>query len=232
MIADYFNAAEEWGVEVYLNNKGGTPNWPVDLGCLEKDNMQVDSIKVKWENPATLATSYGYLASEEEHDMYQSSEKLIHLLCDVVSKNGNLLLNIGPRGDGTIPEGMQQRLQGMGRWLSVNGEAIYGTRPWKTFGEGIVAVRKKRDELGRHTINSTGIRFTRSQDSRFVYAILLDPTQDPLLIDSFKGETISRIELLGSDATVRWNLDGAGLKATLPKKRPCEGACVLKVLMR
>ncbi len=232
MIADYLNAAGEWGVEVYLNNKGGKPNWPVDLGCLEKDNMQVDSIKIKWENPATLATSYGYMASEEENNMYQSSEKLIHLLCDVVSKNGNLLLNIGPRGDGTIPEGMQQRLRGMGRWLSVNGDAIYGTRPWKTYGEGIVPDKKKRDALGRHTINSTGIRFTRSQDSRFVYAILLEPMREPFHIVSFAGEAISRVELLGSGAPLSWNLGDAGLTAKLPKERPCDGACVLKVHMQ
>lgn len=89
MIADYFNAADKWGVEVYLNNKGANPNWPVDLGCLEKDNLQMDSIRLKWENPATLATSYGYMAAEEENDLYQSSEKLIHLSCDVVSRNGN-----------------------------------------------------------------------------------------------------------------------------------------------
>jgi len=232
MIADYLNAAGEWNVEVYLNNKGKNPNWPVDLGCLEKDNMQVESVNVKWENPATLATSYGYMAAEEEQDLYQSSEKLIHLLCDVVSKNGNLLLNIGPRGDGSIPEGMQERLLGIGRWLEVNGKAIYGSRPWKTYGEGIVPLRSRRDKLGRHAINSTGIRFTRSKDSKTVYAILLEPSEEPLLIESFQGETVVGVELLGSDAIVPWELGVDGLEVVLPAERRCRGACVLGVQMR
>jgi alpha-L-fucosidase len=231
MIADYFNAAQQWGVEVYLNNKGKNPNWPADLGCLEKDNMQVESINVKWENPATLATSYGYMAAEEEQDLYQSSEKLIHLLCDVVSKNGNLLLNIGPRGDGRIPEGMQQRLLGIGQWLEINGEAIYGSRPWQTFGEGIVPSVNRKDELGRHAINSTGIRFTRSKDSKIVYAILLDPSEKPVLIESFQGETVADVELLGSGDQVSWKLGEDGLNVVLPASRPPAGACVLKLQM-
>jgi alpha-L-fucosidase len=232
MIADYFNAAQRWGVDVYLNNKGKNPNWPVDLGCLESDNMQVESINVKWENPSTLATSYGYMAAEEEQDLYQSSEKLIHLLCDVVSKNGNLLLNIGPRGDGVIPAGMQRRLLDMGRWLDVNGEALYGSRPWKTFGEGIVPTDRKRDKLGRHTINSTGIRFTRSKDSQTVYAILFEPSERPRLIKSFKGEPVAGVELLGSEASILWKVDGDGLRVTLPEERSSKGACVLKVHIR
>jgi alpha-L-fucosidase len=229
MIADYFNAAQRWGIPVYLNNKGGHQNWPVDLGCLEKDNLQMESTNVKWENPATLATSYGYLAAEEEKNLYQSSEKLVHLLCDVVSKNGNLLLNIGPRGDGIIPDGMQQRLLEIGQWLDVNGQAIYGTRPWKTWGEGVVPTRAKRDKLGRHTINSTGIRFTRSKDSETVYAIILAPSDEPILIESFRDEAVRSVELLGSQTKVLWQLESGGLRVTLPRERPSQGACALRV---
>jgi len=74
------------------------------------------------------ATKVGPMRDEEENDAYKSPTELIHLLCDVVSKNGNLLLNIGPRGDGTIPEGMRKRLLAIGRWQETNGEAIYGRR--------------------------------------------------------------------------------------------------------
>jgi alpha-L-fucosidase len=192
----------------------------------------MDSIKVKWENPATLATSYGYMASEEENDLYQSSEKLIHLLCDVVSKNGNLLLNIGPRGDGVIPQGMQQRLLGMGQWLEVNGEAIYGSRPWKTYGEAIVPTAAKRDKLGRHTINSTGIRFTRSKDAQTVYAILLEPAKTPTVIKSLQGESVTDVSWLGSPTPIPWKLDANGLLVTLPDARPSSGPCVLKIRLR
>jgi len=228
MIADYFNAAQEWGVEVYLNNKGGNPNWPVDLGCLEKDNLQMESIDIKWENPATLATSYGYMAAEEEGDLYQPAGKFVHLLADVVSKNGNLLLNIGPRGDGVIPEGMQQRLLGIGQWLEVNGEAIHGTRPWKTYGEGITPNAKSKDQHGRHVINSSGVRFTRAKDGSAVYAILLE-CPDEVTIKKLKSETVKSVGLLGSDSKLEWKMGAEGLKVTLPAEKPCEHAYVLKV---
>lgn len=228
MIAGYLNAADSWGKEVYLNNKGAHHNWPGNLGCLEKDNLQMEDVTVKWENPATLATSYGYMRSEEEQDAYQSSEKLIHLLCDVVSKNGNLLLNIGPKADGTIPAGMQERLLGMGAWLKVNGEAIYGTRPWKVYGEGIVPVKAKKDELGRHTINSTGIRFTRTQDGKTVFALLLECPRNTV-IGSFKGASVKNVELLGSTDPVTWRMCPDGLDVKFPPADDCQYAFALKV---
>ena len=71
----------------------------------------------------------------------KTPEFIVHQLADIVSKNGNLLLNIGPRSDGTIPEGVQQVLLAVGAWLKINGEAIYGTRPWKIYGEGPTKVK-------------------------------------------------------------------------------------------
>jgi len=230
MIADYLNDAASKGRAVYLNNKGSHRNWPADLGCLEKDNLQMERIGQKWENPATLATSYGYMQSEEENDLYQSPEKLIHLLCDVVSKNGNLLLNLGPRADGTIPEAMQQRLLAMGAWLQMNGEAIYGTRPWKVYGEGIVPLTRLRDEHRRHTINSSGIRYTASRNGKAVYALLLE-RPETVTLKSFQGEHVTGIEVLGS-GPAGWKRRGTHLIVSLPEKKPCDYAYVLKVNLR
>ena len=225
LIADYFNAAKRWGKDVYLNNKGKHLNWPEPFGCFEQDNLQMDTAGPKWENPATLGISYGYLAVEEEKDLYKPSYKLIHLLCDVVSKNGNLLLNIGPRADGIIPQGMQDRLLDIGRWLQINGEAIYGTRPWKTCSEGVV----KNTREGRHSINSTGIRFTRSTNGQFVYAILLQWPEKPITIKSFANEKITSVQLLGSDRHPLWCMTNKGLNVTLPPEKPCEHAFALKI---
>ncbi len=225
LIADYFNAAQGWGKEVYLNNKGKHLNWPEGIGCREKDNLQMDTAGPKWENPATLGTSYGYLAIEEEKDLYKPSRELIHLLCDVVSKNGNLLFNIGPRSDGIIPQGMQDRLLDIGRWLDVNDEAIYGTRVWKIYGEAIIPNSKKR----KHAINSTGIRFTRSANGKFVYAICFEWPEKPLTIKSFTNDNIANVELLGSDRKLAWNMTDSGLNVTLPSRKPCEYAFVLKI---
>jgi alpha-L-fucosidase len=86
-----------------------------------------------WQTDTSLSDkSWGYV----EGDTYKTPEAVIHQLADVVSKNGNLLMNVGPRPDGTIPEGAAKTLIAVGAWLKVNGDAIYGTRPWRQFGEG------------------------------------------------------------------------------------------------
>jgi alpha-L-fucosidase len=147
MIADYLNTATtKWHKPVYLNNKSA--NWPEGIGCHSADNLQLDAIPDdKWENPATISHSYGYNRDDEKHGRYKSATQLIHLLVDVVSKNGNLLLNVGPKADGTIPAPQKQRLRAIGDWLQSHGEAIYGTRPWKTFGRADIRYTTKGQTL-------------------------------------------------------------------------------------
>lgn len=200
MIADYFNAAEKWGVDVYLNNKGKNLNWPEGPGCMEKDNLKLDKIGPKWENPATLGTSYGYMMEEEKSDAYKTPEHLVHLLADVVSKNGNLLLNIGPRPDGIIPEGMQRRLLAIGDWLKTNGKAIYGTHPWTTYGQA------KPD-----------LRFTTKP--RTLYAIALEKPTKAFVIKSTKqwvADDVKSISLLGEEGTLEWEMTDNGLQIVPP----------------
>jgi len=216
MIADFFNAAEGWGKEVYLNNKGANLNWPEGPGCLEKDNLKLETIGPKWENPATLGTSYGYMKAEEERDAYKHPTELIHLLCDIVSKNGNLLLNIGPRSDGTIPEGMQQRLLSMGKGLQVNGEAIYGTRPWIIF---------KQD--------APDLRFTTKGNS--LYAIALEKPTKPFVIRStkqWKASSVTTVKLLGSDTAIEWKHTDNGIRITPPRALPGKHAWIFKIVYK
>ena len=86
-----------------------------------------------WQTDTSVSNkSWGYI----ENDTFKSPEFIVHQLVDVVSKNGNLLMNIGPRSDGTIPDEVQQVLRDVGSWLKINSDAIYGTRPWKVYGEG------------------------------------------------------------------------------------------------
>jgi len=112
----------------------------------------------KWERCRPLGGFWGYNHRETAEDLLTSAE-LIHHLVDIVSKNGNLLINVGPTAEGEIPEIQQAPLLGMGDWLAVNGDAIYGTRPWER-AEGVTA-------------GGVPVRFTHKPDTNAVYAILL-----------------------------------------------------------
>ena len=99
---------------------------------IERGQLE-DTRKLHWQTDTSVSEkSWGYI----EHDAYKTPDVIVHQLVDIVSKNGNLLLNIGPRADGTIPQEVQQLLRAVGAWLATNGEAIYGTRAWRSFGEG------------------------------------------------------------------------------------------------
>lgn len=203
MIADYLNVAQTWGKEVYFNNKGKHLNFPANIGCIEKDNLQLEKIGPRFQNPATLGVSYAYMENEEINDLYKTPAELVRLLCDVVSKNGNLLLNIGPKADGTIPEGMQRRLKAMGAWLKVNGEAIYKTAPWKVYGEyeGEI-IEEKEVVYSNHSmhIHEKEVRYTSNGNN--VYASVFHDTPETVLT-AFKGiEAVKSVEILGDEETI------------------------------
>ena len=215
-----------------FNNKGKTPNWPVGVGCIEADNLHLETIGPRWQNPATLGTSYAYMAAEERGDLYKTPTELVRLLCDVVSKNGNLLLNIGPRADGTIPEGMQRRLRALGAWLKLNGEAIYGSRPWKVSGEYSGNLLEEDDvTYTKHgmRIHTHELRYTSKPDT--IYALVMRPLADPVLLKSFAdfGRAIESISLLGSGHKVNWTLSNNGLHLAPPRGATFNHVAVYKI---
>ena len=230
MIADYLNAAAARGKEVFFNNKGKTPNFPLGVGCLEKDNMSTSEIiKDRWQNPATLGVSYAYMHNEEVNDLYKTPAELIRLLVDVVSKNGNLLLNIGPRADGTIPEGMQRRLRAMGKWLAANGAAIYGTTPWRVYGECSGDIITEPDvHYNKHSmrVHQKEYRYTAKDNN--IYATTFQYEDQPFVLKSFKDyqgqiEKVTTID--GKD--IEFSLTAEGLKLT--DKAPKEDFFLAKV---
>ena len=196
--------------------------WAVDDGALlgdfqtpERRNI-TQIYNIPWETCDALdPTSWGYsrLTPDEK---YMTANELVDYLADIVSKGGNLLINIGPKADGTIPEVMQERLLGAGSWLSVNGEAIYGTEPWSVFGEG-----PTRDEIGswdkqdgEYMFKAGDIRFTRKEN--VLYAILLEWPGSEILIHSLKDIKIKNLSMLGSDKALTWQQTEDGLTVSLP----------------
>jgi len=163
-------------------------------------------------------------------DRYKSPMQIIHTLVDVVSKNGNMLLNVPGKGDGTIDDEAVQILESIGKWMQVNGEAIYGTRPWLDFGEG--PQRELTKDIGEGTFTASDFRFTTK--GKTLYAIALGwPEEGKWQIRSLArirdGNHIEHVELLGYKGKLIWVQTEEGLIVEAPQKKPCEYAYVLKI---
>ena len=196
MITDFMNDAAVRGQEVYCNNKGANRNWPDGVGCLEKDNLKLSVIGPKWQSCTTFGTSFGYL----EGDQYKTVEGVIHEMIEVVSRNGNFLINIGPKADGTLVREQVKRLRAMGDWLKINGDAIYGTRYWKVNGQ-----------------ESEQLAFTTK--GKTLYAIQLAKPSAPFTIEATAGwqaGDVTSVRLIGSESTVNWSIGPDGLRITPP----------------
>ncbi len=155
---------------------------------------------VKWECCRGIGHSFGYNRNEGDEQLLAEDE-LIHMFVDIVSKNGNLLLNVGPMADGTIPENQAERLRSLGRWLDRNGEAIFDTRPW-TRADGTTA-------------QGLDLRFTKSEDALYV-TLLGSPPESEIAIEGLQAPAAATIQLLGQDADLSWRQDGSDLRLTLP----------------
>ncbi len=212
-LAWYYNRAAKTGGSAIVNYKLG--EFADGAGTLDIERGQAPGIRSDvWQTCTSISNkSWGYI----ENDTYKSPEQLIHLMADVVSKNGNLLLNVGPHADGRIPEAAKETLLAMGAWLKVNGEAIYGTRPWVIFGEGPT-------ETASGTFAESKTRPYTAQDFRFttkngaLYAIEMAwPETGSVTITSVRGDyPVKKVTLLGSDVPVAFRQDAAGLTLTPP----------------
>ena len=199
---------------------------------LDIERGQLAGIRAQyWQTDTSVSNkSWGYI----ENDTFKSPQFIVHQLVDVVSKNGNLLMNIGPRSDGTIPDQVQQVLRDVGSWLKVNGDAIYGTRPWKVYGEGPTQVLEG-------SFHDTDTRPYTPEDFRFttkgevLYAIELGwPDKPEAVIHTLRspaaGErAVESIELLGSDAKLQFEQQADGLHIQLPAQAPGKFAYAFRI---
>jgi alpha-L-fucosidase len=175
-----------------------------------------------WEESRGMGRSYGYNRAENI-DHYRTSRELIHELIDVVSRGGNLLLNVGPTADGRIPVIMQQRLRDIGSWLRINGESIYGTRAWKPTGQP--AGGPAGEEL-------SNLRFTRKGPD--LYAHVLEWPEGEIRIPGLgspggpgwepepdRPEGVS-VELLGFEGPIEWRVEGRSIIIDPPVMSPSQ----------
>jgi len=245
-VAYYYNKADERGKDVVITYKGH--DLPPGVALLDHELGQEPELTYyEWitDNSIDVQGAWGYIEDLE----YKTVDRLVDNLVDRVSKNGYLLLNIGPKWDGTIPEGAKKGLLGMGEWLDVNGEAIYGTTSWVKSGEGPTNVKlSERDgqETGHAGFNESDIVYT-NKDIRFtvngntLYAIMLDWTEEDVMIRSLVSKNapgyyiypdeIASVTMLGDGRELEWELvEGEGLRITPPDTKPCEHAFVFKIV--
>jgi alpha-L-fucosidase len=228
--AYYYNRALNYGDHVGVVNYKDYA-MQEHAAVLDLERGQLGDIRpLYWQTDTSVSNkSWGYI----KDDTFKSPEFVVHQLIDIVSKNGNLLLNIGPRSDGTIPEPVQQVLLDVGAWLNLNGEAIYGTRPWRTYGEGPTKVMPGSfhdTETGNYTAED--FRFTTKGD--VLYAIgFAWPANGEAVIRSLAptsgSEPVHTVTLLGSEAKPRFEQRPDGLHVQLPPQPPAKYAYALRV---
>ncbi len=228
--AFYYNSSLKYGDHVgVINYKDYAMQEHAAVLDLERGQLG-DIRPLYWQTDTSVSNkSWGYI----KDDTFKSPEFVVHQLIDIVSKNGNLLLNFGPRSDGTIPEEVQQVLLSVGAWLSVNGEAIYGTRPWRIYGEGPtkVAAGSFHDT---DTANYTpeDFRFTAKGDVLFAIGLAWPASGEAVirsLATTAGSEAVQDVLLLGSDRKMQFEQRADGLHVQLPEQPPGRYAYVLRV---
>jgi alpha-L-fucosidase len=204
--AYYYNRAREWGKTVSISTKSDA----YLAGSIRDFERQGRAPKEKtdyiWQVDDPIGEKFGYVEGMKLTNAGSIVRKLVENVC----RNGNYMLNISPKSDGTIPEEQKQILLGVGHWLSINGEGIYGTRAWKTEKEG-------------------SFRFTTK--GKMLYAISLDWSDKPVTI-TLLSETagkVKKVSLLGCKDKINFTQDANGLTITFPKQKPCDFAYVFTI---
>lgn len=223
--AYYYDRSAERKQEPVLTYK--LEAMPANAATLDIERGKLDTLRLlPWQTDTSVSIhSWGYA----KHDEYRTAKSLIHQLVDTVAKNGNLLLNVGPKSDGTIPDEARTVLMQMGAWLRINGAAIYDTRPFAVFGEGPSKTAKDAVEMN-HDIQAytpQDIRYTISKSGVMLYATALGwPVGGSLTLHTlysgnpFLAGRICGVTLLGTGQPIASRQESDGLRLRLPAAAP------------
>ena len=204
--------------------------------ALDLERGIVDAI---WPSPWQTDTCVGHWHYDKEAK-YKTPKTVIDMLVDIVSRNGNLLLNFPLRSGGTLDDAEHRIVSSITDWMQVNSEAIYGTRPWKIYGTDAQAPKPATlgkelsfNERNRRELTAGDVRFT--QKGKTLFAFVMGWPEKEALIQALaansphRPDRIRNVELLGHKGKLRWVQDDTGLKVQMPAERPCEHAIVFKI---
>ena len=174
-----------------------------------EQHIPENGLPYPWETCMTMGKSWSYIANEQ----YKPAEDIIKKLVDIVSKGGNYLLNIGPGPDGEWHEEAYERLKEIGVWMKANGEAIYGTRMYETFGE------------------NEQVRYTQSKDGKTKFIFLMNFPNEHLLLKKLVLNKTDTLNFLGSQQKLKWQQTSAGIEIMIPatEKKYTTKVWVIKV---
>ncbi len=231
-LAYYYNRGIEWGKEVAVSYKETT--FPVTTAIKDYERGRPNQPK----KPAWLTDTSPGAWFYRPSAKFKTANELIDILVDIVAKNGVMLLNVPPDPDGTIPPVMVNLLTEMGAWLEINGDAIYGTRPWTVFGEGPTRLPQGGHKIEKLEIDYTNkdIRYTKNSDNEF-FAIVLDKPVGEIVMQTLSTQigalnsNISKIELLGSEQEVIWDRDERGLVIQAPTSLRSDHAIAFRIIL-
>ena len=221
--AYYLNEAAKWDREVVIVRKQN--DLPIEFTVLdhEKSRESKSSPRV-WMTDDTISTgSWCFTKSLK----IKPTSKVIHALVDTVAKNGVVLLNISPKADGTIPDDQRKVLYELGDWMKTNGEAIYTTRPWETFGEGPTVEPKggfkEHGKFLKLVYSAKDIRYTQSKDGKTVFAITLGWPEKEAILTAVKVASAgpaAKVELIGHAGAVKHSVNKDGRLVIHPPELP------------
>ena len=233
MLANYYNSAQEWdgndGVVCNFKNSAFTQSQAV----LNSERSVLGEINpTPWQTDTSVGSKSWCYTTDE---IYRGSSDFIGALIDIVSKNGNLLLNVGPKADGTIPAEAENTLLEIGQWLSTYGDAIYATRPWLVYGEG-----PTQNSGDNYTYTNKDIRFTRSKDLTKLYVSALSaPRGGKMSVKTLKkgdwdATSIDKISLIQGDdrITLDWTQTESALTVSLPDNVTISGAYSVEITFK